>query len=337
MSEPIVSIRDLRVSFPDGMGGRRDAVRGLSLDLTPGTLSALVGESGSGKSVSAMSVLRLVPMPPARYETGTVMYRTRDCSSVDLLKAAGATLRAIRGGEIAMIFQEPMTSLNPVITIGSQIVEAIRLHREMSRRAASRVAAGLLERVGIGHASRRMRQYPHEFSGGMRQRVMIAIALACEPRVLIADEPTTALDVTIQASILGLIRNLVDDEGLSVLLITHDLALVRSYADRISVMYRGWLLEDGPSDSVYASPTHPYTRGLMATVPDMDDRRDRLATLDASLMHDAQPVRGEGGEWTPWTPVESSSTGRGPAAHGSRVVSIGPDHRVRVCITEPAE
>lgn len=329
MSEPVVSIRDLTVTFPGGNGARSAAVRDFSLELSPGTFSALVGESGSGKSVSAMSVLRLVPSPPARVESGEVLFRRDDGSRIDLLTASPGTLRAVRGGEIAMIFQEPMTSLNPVLRIGNQVTEAIRLHRRegarVGRREADRIAAGLLERVGIPEASKRMRQYPHEFSGGMRQRVMIAMALACRPRVLIADEPTTALDVTIQASILDLIRDLVDDEGLSVLLITHDLALVRSYADRIAVMYRGYLLEEGTCAAVHGSPAHPYTRGLLATVPDLEDHRDRLATLDSSFSTRAEVMTIAGDRYLPWTP--EISAGRPAAA--ARMVQIGSTHSVR--------
>jgi ABC-type dipeptide/oligopeptide/nickel transport system ATPase component len=329
VSEPVLSIRDLSVSFPGAGGARVEAVRGLSLDLFGGTMSALVGESGSGKSVSAMSVLGLVPSPPALVSGGEISYRRENGDRIDLLSASRDEMRRVRGGEIAMVFQEPMTSLNPVQRIGAQIVEAVRLHRRVGRREAMGLAIALLERVGIADASRRVRQYPHEYSGGMRQRVMIAIALACRPRVLIADEPTTALDVTIQASILELIRGLVEDEGLSVLLITHDLALVRSYADRVAVMYRGVLLEEGACGRVVEDPAHPYTRGLLATAPDLDDRRERLATLD-SVLQGAEGGMMVGGQrfeaWTPGGGSEASASNRVPG-----MVRLADGRAVRAC------
>ena len=228
-----------------------------------------------------------------------------------------------------MIFQEPMTSLNPVLTIGAQVTEAIRLHRRISGRDARGVAVGMLERVGIPDPVGRLGQYPHEFSGGMRQRVMIAIALACEPRVLIADEPTTALDVTIQAAILELIREIVERERLSVLLITHDLALMSEFADRIAVMYRGHLLEVGSRDAVLGNPRHPYTRGLLATAPDIGGTLRRLATLGTFL--NGEPpgsVRTVDGERLPWTPgTGAEMTGE----QGHELAMICDDHAVRVC------
>lgn len=350
-ARPVLEIRDLSISFPASEGSRIDAVRSLDLSLSPGSLTALVGESGSGKSVTAMSVLGLVPTPPARVETGTINYTDHSVDGlgmVDLLKAPPKLLRRIRGREIAMIFQEPMTSLNPVLTIGAQIVEAIRLHRRIRSSDAKRRACELLERVGIPRPAERFGQYPHEFSGGMRQRVMIAIALACAPKVLVADEPTTALDVTIQATILDLIRDLVRDEGLAVLLITHDLALVSEYADRIAVMYQGHLLEAGVADRILASPMHPYTRGLLATAPRIDAQsRDksaagstppaRLATLENFTDAKAAPITDtNGASWRPFIPG-SFRTGDGSihgvspdhASRSGSMVSVGPDHRVR--------
>jgi ABC-type dipeptide/oligopeptide/nickel transport system ATPase component len=324
MSGSVLSIRDLTVSFPASAGGRHRAVDGVSLDLPKGTLTALVGESGSGKSVTAMSVLGLVPAPPARRERGAILLEREGGSVVDLASAPLRALRRIRGREIAMIFQEPMTSLNPVLSIGAQIVEAIRLHRRVSVREARSVAVDALDRVGIPDPGSRLGQYPHEFSGGMRQRVMIAIALACEPRVLIADEPTTALDVTIQATILDLIRDLVVREGLTVLLITHDLALVSAYADRIAVMYRGFVVESGNARAVLETPAHPYTRGLLATAPELGQEHRRLATLDSVMgKQSLRPIAIDGKAMHAWTPGSDATSG-----HAMR--SLGEDHLVRV-------
>jgi len=328
MTQPVLSIRDLSVSFTSSdanPGSRNRAVNNLDLDLFPGKLTALVGESGSGKSVSAMSILGLVPAPPARLDSGSIVYRDSSGTTTDLTKASNRELRSIRGSEIAMIFQEPMTSLNPVLMIGSQIIEAVRLHRTVSKKTARKIAIDSLDRVGIPDPAARLSQYPHEFSGGMRQRVMISIALACEPRVLIADEPTTALDVTIQATILELIRTLVERDGLSVLLITHDLALVSQYADRVAVMYRGYLLESGIADAVLSQPVHPYTRGLLATAPEIGIKRDRLATLESFLDDKASDSQPSNASPRPWTPP---ATGQQESSHS--LVSIGDDHLVRV-------
>ena len=338
MSEPVLSVRDLTVSFPDGDGRRRDAGRRLSLDLFPGTFSALVGESGSGKSVSAMSLLGLVPSPPARIGGESVMYRFSDGREADLLREESSAMRRVRGGELAMIFLEPMTGLYPVRRVGDQVAEAVRLlgklHGNAGRRAAARAAVGDLERVGIPDAARRSRQHPHEFSGGMRQRVMIAIALACGPRVLIADEPTTALDVTIQASILDLIRGLVDEEGLSVLLITHDLALVRAYADRVAVLYRGVLLEEGPCERVLGAPAHPYTRGRLATAPDLGDTRARLVTMDSVMASGVDSLGGRARGYSPWTPGELGGTAvDGDVLPG--MVGVGAGQTVRASGSGP--
>jgi len=329
VSQPVLSIRQLCVSFSGQAGARVGAVEDLSLDLAPGELTALVGESGSGKSVSALSVLGLLPMPPARIDAGSIRYTDANGADHELVGASAKRMRAVRGGEIAMIFQEPMTSLNPVLSIGSQIVEAVRLHRRVSVKAARAIAVEAMDRVGIPDPSQRLRQFPHEFSGGMRQRVMIAIALACQPRVLIADEPTTALDVTIQKTILDLIRGLVEREGLSVLLITHDLALVSEYADRIAVMYRSRLLESGAARAVLRTPAHPYTKGLLETVPELGAGRHRLATLD-SYMENAsgQTIRIGGTDAVPWTPGGPESD-RTPHT----MALVGPEHAVRVVAT----
>lgn len=280
-AEPILGIEGLTVTFPADPGRRVRAVEGVGLEIYPGRTTAVVGESGSGKSVTALSILRLLAAPPARYESGRVGFTCRDGERVDLLTIPDRRLRGIRGDEIAMIFQEPMTSLNPVLTIGDQIIEAVRLHRDVTRRQAVAISVGALAEVGIPDPESRLRAYPHEFSGGMRQRAMIAIALSCEPRILIADEPTTALDVTIQAQILDLLDGLKRDRRLGVLLISHDIGLVSNRADSVVVMYAGRVVESGPIEAVIGHAGHPYTRGLLAASPGLTDQRTRLRTLDA--------------------------------------------------------
>jgi peptide/nickel transport system ATP-binding protein len=258
--DPILSVSDLTVSFRSD-GRWREVVHGVSFDVGPRETVALVGESGSGKSVSALSILRLLPRDASRIG-GRVRFEGRE-----LLAAPEAEMRRVRGDSIAMIFQEPMTSLNPVLTIGFQIAEALIRHRGLSRSAAEAEALRLLDKVRIPAARSRLHEYPHRFSGGMRQRVMIAMALACRPKLLIADEPTTALDVTIQAQILDLIKSLQDEEGMSVLFITHDMGVVAEIADRTVVMYRGRAVEAGPTARIFDAPAEPYTRALLAAVP----------------------------------------------------------------------
>ncbi|MFB0489031.1 peptide/nickel transport system ATP-binding protein [Methylobacterium sp. OAE515] len=260
MTDPILSVSDLTVSFRSD-GRWREVVHGVSFDVGPRETVALVGESGSGKSVSALSILRLLPRDASRIG-GRVRFEGRE-----LLAAPEAEMRRVRGDSIAMIFQEPMTSLNPVLTIGFQIAEALIRHRGLSRSAAEAEALRLLDKVRIPAARSRLHEYPHRFSGGMRQRVMIAMALACRPKLLIADEPTTALDVTIQAQILDLIKSLQDEEGMSVLFITHDMGVVAEIADRTVVMYRGRAVEAGPTARIFDTPAEPYTRALLAAVP----------------------------------------------------------------------
>ena len=258
---PLLSVRDLVTTFHT----RRSAVRavdGVSFDIPEGATVGLVGESGCGKSVTSLSILRLVPDPPGRIESGAITFRERN-----LLALSEREMRAVRGNQISMIFQEPMTSLNPVYTVGSQIVEAIRLHRSVSRSAAHDRAVQMLKLVGIPAAEDTSHAYPHELSGGMRQRVMIAMALSCEPKLLIADEPTTALDVTIQAQILELLRKLQTEMGMSVLLITHDLGIVAEYASHVLVMYAGKIVESAPTVDLFARPRHPYTQGLLESIP----------------------------------------------------------------------
>ncbi|MGE8127825.1 dipeptide ABC transporter ATP-binding protein [Methylobacterium sp. NPDC080182] len=271
--DPILSVSDLTVSFRSD-GRWREVVHGVSFDVGPRETVALVGESGSGKSVSALSILRLLPRD-ASHIGGRVRFEGRE-----LLAAPEAEMRRVRGDSIAMIFQEPMTSLNPVLTIGFQIAEALIRHRGLSRSAAEAEALRLLDKVRIPAARSRLHEYPHRFSGGMRQRVMIAMALACRPKLLIADEPTTALDVTIQAQILDLIKSLQDEEGMSVLFITHDMGVVAEIADRTVVMYRGRAVEAGPTARIFSEPTEPYTRALLAAVP-------RLGTMAGR----ARPMR----------------------------------------------
>jgi oligopeptide/dipeptide ABC transporter ATP-binding protein len=272
--EPLLSVRDLHVGFATE-AGRLQAVDGVSFDLAPGEVLAIVGESGSGKSVTAQTIPGLTRGPNARIE-GSVRLRGRE-----LLDADNATLQGVRGAEIAMIFQDPMTSFNPVYRVGDQIVEAIRAHRRAtSKGEAHERAVELLDSVGIPNAERRVDDYPHEFSGGMRQRAMIAMALALEPDILIADEPTTALDVTVQAQILALLRRLNEERGLATILITHDLGVVAEVADRVLVMYAGRVVEQGTLEEIFYDPQHPYAWGLLGSLTRLDrERPQRLPQI----------------------------------------------------------
>ena len=257
---PLLEVRNLQTHFrtPDGVNR---AVDGVSFDIEAGQTLAVVGESGCGKSVTAMSILRLIPEPPGKI-AGSIMFQGRD-----LLSLSDAQMRKIRGDDIAMVFQEPMTSLNPVLTVGRQIAETIRLHEGLHRKGAERRAVEMLGLVGIPEPVRRLREYPHQLSGGMRQRVMIAIALACSPKLLIADEPTTALDVTIQAQILELMQDLKRRVGAAIMLITHDLGVVAEVAEHVIVLYAGRKVEEAPVRELFRRPKHPYTRGLLGAVP----------------------------------------------------------------------
>ena len=253
-----------------------EAVNDVSYDVAEGETLGLVGESGCGKSVSALSVLRLISWPPGRIVGGSIRFLGKD-----LLKLSDAEIRRVRGRQIAMVFQEPMTSLNPVLTIGLQITETLEHHLGMSGAQADARAVELLGMVGISDPERRLKQYPHHLSGGMRQRVMIALALSCEPKLIIADEPTTALDVTIQAQILELMKDLSKRLGVALIIITHNLGVVARYADRVNVMYAGKIVEEGTADQIYHNPHHPYTIGLLASVPRMDQHRGkRLVPID---------------------------------------------------------
>jgi oligopeptide/dipeptide ABC transporter ATP-binding protein len=252
------------------------AVDGVSYDVQEGETLALVGESGCGKSVSALSIMRLIPSPPGKIVGGETVFKGQD-----LLRLNNEDMRKVRGKEIAMIFQEPMTSLNPVLTIERQLTEALTLHLKLTLFQARARALELLETVGIPDAARRIKHYPHQFSGGMRQRVMIAMALSCEPRLIIADEPTTALDVTIQAQILDLLKELTKKMGVALIIITHNLGVVARYSDRINIMYAGKIIEQGTSQEIYRNPRHPYTLGLLKSVPRLDQpRKEKLDPIE---------------------------------------------------------
>jgi oligopeptide/dipeptide ABC transporter ATP-binding protein len=271
----LLEVVDLQTHFLT-RGGVVRAVDGVSWDVAEGETVALVGESGCGKSVSALSIMRLVAAPAGRIVSGRILFKGRDLLALD-----EEAMRRVRGREIAMIFQEPMTSLNPVLTIGRQITEGLETHLGMTPTAARGRAAELLSMVGIPDPARRLTQYPHQFSGGMRQRMMIAMALSCEPSLVLADEPTTALDVTIQAQILELMKSLSRRLGVAMLMITHNLGIVARYADRVNVMYAGKIIERGTAREIYANPRHPYTLGLLRSVPRLDEpRRARLDPIE---------------------------------------------------------
>ena len=277
MSAPLLEVRDLKVEFGTPNGAVR-AVDGVTYTLAEHEIVGLVGESGCGKSASQLAVMQLIQTPPGRITGGEVVFEGRD-----LLKFAknGPEMRAVRGGRIAMIFQEPMTSLNPVLTVGQQLAEATRTHLGLSKREAQDKAVELLRLVGTPSPETRVNDYPHQFSGGMCQRVMIAMGLSCDPRVLIADEPTTALDVTTQAQVLRLMRDLVERAGASLVVVTHNLGVVARYVHRISVMYAGRVVESGTTKDLFAHPRHPYTLGLLQSVPRLDERQGaRLIPID---------------------------------------------------------
>lgn len=272
-SAPLLEVQDLRTRF-NTQDAIVHAVNGVSFDIHEGELLAVVGESGSGKSVTMMSLLKLIPMPPGKIETGTAFFGDRD-----LLTMTPDEIRHVRGGQIGFIFQDPMTSLNPVLTIGKQITEPLVVHQNMPQADADKRAVELLKLVGIPMADTRLKEYPHQFSGGMRQRVMIAIALACNPPLLIADEPTTALDVTIQAQIIALVKELREKIGMAVIWITHDLGVVAGVADRVMVMYGGQIVERAEVKALYGSPQHPYTLGLLGSLPRIDQHGQELTNI----------------------------------------------------------
>jgi oligopeptide transport system ATP-binding protein len=272
---PLLEVNELRTHFYT-QDGIVQAVNGVSFHLDKGETLGIVGESGCGKSVSVMSLLRLIPQPPGKIVGGEVLF-----DGEDLLNVSDKEIRRVRGNKVAMIFQDPMTSLNPVLTIGRQIGEALELHTGMSREEARKRSAELLSMVGIPQADMRLDDYPHQFSGGMRQRAMIAMGLACNPQLLIADEPTTALDVTIQAQIVELVKYLRDEIGMAVIWITHDLGVVAGLADRMMVMYAGMVVEEAPVKAIYGEPYHPYTIGLLGSLPRLDEiREEKLSSIE---------------------------------------------------------
>ncbi|MDA0803261.1 MAG: ABC transporter ATP-binding protein [Planctomycetota bacterium] len=296
---PLLEVADLAVSFDNAGGPRIQAVCGVSMALHRQQTLAVVGESGCGKSVTAMSAMQLVPRPPGRIDRGSILFEGQD-----LLSLTEQQMLKIRGGKIAMIFQEPMTSLNPVYTIGDQILEAVHLHRDLSKDDGWAAAVSALSDVGIPEPESRMSQYPHQFSGGMRQRVMIAMALACQPTVLLADEPTTALDVTIQAQILDLLRQLQRTRDMGMMLITHNLGVVAENADVVCVMYAGRVVEYGTVFDIFDRPLHPYTRGLLRSIPGLHETKHRLVTVD-DIVNDPAEYRklpGHAKGMVPWWP-----------------------------------
>jgi oligopeptide/dipeptide ABC transporter ATP-binding protein len=273
----LLEVRDLTTAFRTG-SGEVTAIENVSFSLEKGEVLGIVGESGSGKSVTALAIMGLLPRPPARILGGSIHFENQD-----LLQLSDRAMQRLRGPGIAMVFQEPMTSLNPVFTIGEQIMETIRAHESLSQKAVFARAVEMLEKVGIPSAAARMADYPHQLSGGQRQRVMLAIALVCRPRLLIADEPTTALDVTIQAQILDLLLDLRDEFGMAIMMITHNMGVIAETADRVLVMYAGRMVEQAPVARLFDHPLHPYTSGLLSCVPTLDQDQDRLVAIPGSL------------------------------------------------------
>ncbi len=276
-SQPLLEVRELQTFFHT-MDGTSRAVDKVSFHVQAGETLGLVGESGCGKSVTSLSILRLIPSPPGKIMSGEILF-----NGTDLLRLSDRQMCDIRGNEISMIFQEPMTSLNPVFTVGYQIAEVFRIHRRMSKSKAMAEAVKMLEMVRIPAPEQRIDEYPHQMSGGMRQRVMIAMALACNPKLLIADEPTTALDVTVQAQILALMNRLKSERRSSIILITHDLAVVAEMADRVAVMYAGEIVEERPVDKIYGDPLHPYTQGLLKSIPSTQMQNKKLHVIEGTV------------------------------------------------------
>ncbi|CAI8753382.1 MULTISPECIES: ABC transporter ATP-binding protein [Bacillus] len=283
----LLEVKDLQVSF-DTHAGEVQAVRGVTFDLKKGETLAIVGESGSGKSVTSKALMGLIPNPPGRIKNGEIVFEGRD-----LTKLTEKEMQQVRGKEIAMIFQDPMTSLNPTMTIGNQIMEGLIKHQGMSKADARKVALELLDLVGIPNPEARLKQYPHQFSGGMRQRVVIAMALACNPKLLIADEPTTALDVTIQAQILELMKDIQQKTEAAIIFITHDLGVVANVADRVAVMYAGKVVEIGTVDEIFYNPKHPYTWGLIASMPSLDGSEAELYAIPGTPPDLLKPPKGD--------------------------------------------
>jgi ABC-type dipeptide/oligopeptide/nickel transport system ATPase component len=352
---PLIRVQDLAVSFDNGSGPRIQAVDGVRMSIYPRQTLAVVGESGCGKSVTAMSALQLIPRPPGRFDRGRVLFRSErlareagpggpgsvpgEPGEIDLLALDDRQMRRVRGNEIAMIFQEPMTSLNPVYTVGDQILEAILLHQRVAERQAREIALKAMLDVGIPDPVRRLRAYPHQFSGGMRQRVMIAMALACQPRLLLADEPTTALDVTIQAQILELLRELQRTREMAIMLITHALGVVAENADVVCVMYAGRVVEYATVFELFDNPMHPYTRGLLASIPKMGVSHDRLVTIREVVENPSEfehlPGAREGVRpWWPWHDPPRDLAARDEPAGDYYLQEVSPGHWVGVWRTE---
>jgi peptide/nickel transport system ATP-binding protein/oligopeptide transport system ATP-binding protein len=323
-NDALLEVRNLRTHFNTDRGLFR-AVDGISFDVPRGRTVGLVGESGCGKSVTSLSIMGLVPSPPGQVSADALRFEGRD-----LLQMEAEERRKLRGGKMSMIFQEPMTSLNPVHTIGQQIVEAILAHTQLSPQAAKARAIEMLELVRIPSARQRVDDYPHLLSGGMRQRVMIAMALSCEPALLIADEPTTALDVTIQAQILDLLQDLQRRLGMAMLIITHDLGVIAEIADEVVVMYAGKIVESAPVDALFADPQHPYTIGLLGSIPRIEVDRERLSTIEGSVPSpNNQP---KGCRFAPRCPFADSRCHLEPPP----LRDLGPEHRV-ACWKAPVE
>lgn len=287
-STPLLDIKELSVEFQTAEGTVH-AINELSYCLREGETLGIVGESGSGKSVSSLGIMRLIPNPPGKIVGGELLYQGKD-----LAKASEKAMESIRGDEISMIFQEPMTSLNPILTCGKQIAESLMLHRGLKKKAALLAAVEMMKEVGIANPEKRAQEYPHQMSGGMRQRIMIAMALACKPKILICDEPTTALDVTIQAQILDLIRKLNKETGTAVIMITHDLGVVSELCERVIVMYTGRIVEEALAKDIFCKPLHPYTIGLMNAIPRITKERKRLTTIDGVVPNPIEIIEGCG-------------------------------------------
>ncbi len=340
--QPIMQVKNLAVSFDNGSGPRIQAVDGVRMTVFPRQTLAVVGESGCGKSVTAMSSMQLIPRPPGRFDRGEILFRLGDKDGgrvVNLLGLSESEMRKIRGNEIAMIFQEPMTSLNPVYTVGDQIMEAILLHQDVTAKEAAEIAIKAMKDVGIPDPEKRLKAYPHQFSGGMRQRVMIAMALACQPRLLLADEPTTALDVTIQAQILELLKGLKSTRDMAVMLITHDLGVVAENADVVCVMYAGRIVEFANVYELFDNPMHPYTRGLLASIPKIHERHDRLVTIKEVVENPAEFKKLPGAErgvtpWWPWNEPPADLKARPEPAGDYALRLVKPDHWVGCWRTE---
>ena len=321
---PVLAIHDLRTEFRVG-GGWHAAIDGISLEIGREETLALVGESGCGKSMTALSVMGLVPHPAGRIAAGSVRLEGRE-----LVGLPEAALEKLRGARMAMIFQDPMTSLNPVMPVGAQVAEGLRVHRNLSRAAATARALALLEEVRIPDAARRLHDYPHQFSGGMRQRVMIALALACDPALLLADEPTTALDVTIQAEVLGLLAEARRRHGTAMLFITHNLGVVAQIADRVAVMYAGQIVEQATVAAIFAAPAHPYTRALFAAIPDLERDDQTLAAIPGRVPPlDAMPA---GCRFAPRCPLARAGCERPQA-----LAEVAAGHAVRCHVASGVE